>query len=272
MHALACQDETHKHGTFFDELPIGGGCFSLIDLETNMVLNSGIVRIPTRSITLLHSTMAEGETGLTAMATLVLNVIDGIITTTQNESVAISTDSQALYIIVKNLVSTQATISEVLRSKSNFLSESFLHATWNGKLINITLIWMWDHNEHDQPYNSDKFQNIITKENFSTDLGASLACALVPHNPPHLESILDDYGSCADFRANTSTPGLGLPLSFSLQGPNCHHATRETFERIQSARNLGLSKGGNAKCSTLPRLILAGQIDVPASHKLRELV
>ncbi len=83
-----------------------------------------------------------------------------------------------------------------------------------------------------------------------------------------LEGIQDYYGSCADFRANTSTtstPGLGLPLSFSLQGLNCHHATRETFERIQSARNLGLSKGYNAEFSTLPRLILAGQIDVPAT-------
>jgi hypothetical protein len=79
-----------QHGIFFDELPAGGGSFVLMDLNTNEIVKTGWMRIPSASTTLLHSTSAEPET---ARRAALISILDKIIP--PGKSVMISTDSQA---------------------------------------------------------------------------------------------------------------------------------------------------------------------------------
>ena len=91
FHILSALDGK-QHGYFFDELPTAGGSFVLLNLQTNSVVKSGIIRIPNRSTTPLHSTIGEAET-------CIRGILESMLTEPsipEGSSLLVSTDSKSL--------------------------------------------------------------------------------------------------------------------------------------------------------------------------------
>ena len=90
----------------------------------------------------------------------------------ENSTVLISTDSQALYKIFKSLIENTATVSEILKSPSGHMAESFRHIIWNGRSRGISITLTWKHNEHSESYDSDDSQDLEVRNNHIADKGA----------------------------------------------------------------------------------------------------
>jgi hypothetical protein len=254
-----------QHGIFFDELPIGGGSFVLVDLRSNEVVKTGWIRIPSTSTTLLHSTSAETETARVGvlLSLLDLNIPKGC-------SILISTDSQAFAKTYDNLIGGSPTVSESLKSKSGHEAESFRSVTRVGAQQDTLVTLRWNHHERTRIISDSGFQTLEVRLNFVNDYGADFGKKLLNTNPDSPVPITEDFGSSGDRRAHRPSQGLYYPLLFTYKGLIMHTITKAFIAELQSARNLILESEPGSMSGTLARHIRNGNVDAKLSAEYRE--
>ena len=140
------------------------------------------------------------------------------------------------------------------------------------KKLNLKIRMSWQSNHHDEPYDSDNFQDHTKKCNHIVDGGASSGRDSVPQDPPTLPAIKCDYGSRADARSSPARPGHGHAVTLSFQHLNASDITKEEICQIQSARQLEYLSSGDNAIGTTARHIIANRADPASTCRLKESV
>jgi len=249
-----------QHGIFFDELPAGGGSFVLMDLNTNEIVKTGWMRVPSTSTTLLHSTSAETET---ARRAILRSIIDKNIP--PGKSIMISTDSQAFEKTFHSLITGSPTVSQSLKSNSGHEAETFRTIIKLGKAQGSDIGLQWTHHERTRPIDDSGFQSLEVRMNFVNDFGADFGKKLKSCDA----DIPEDFGSSGDHRAHRPIIGSYYPIIFTFQGLTIHHITKQFISEIQSARNLILLSDPDSQSGTVTRHIRNGRIDPSLSSEFR---
>ena len=142
----------------------------------------------------------------------------------------------------------------------------------SSKHLNLKISMSWQSNHHDEPYDSDNFQDHTKKCNQIVDEGASSGRDFVSQDPQPLPAIKQDFGSRADARSSPARPGHGHVVTLAFQHLNASDVTKKDVSEIQSARLIEFLSSGDNAIGTTARHLIANRVDPVLTCSLRDSV
>ena len=171
------------------------------------------------------------------------------------------TDSKATILMREKLVLRTPTLTEEKKSNLGDIAATMRSIMASASAVHHTHTIDHVKAEHDLPFNSVEHLDLFRQMNKAVDAGAEEGRTY--HPGEH-----QDFGSCADARADPPTPGTGFPISWTRNGLNASPSLKDMSFAFLAAQNLHhLTLGGTI--GIVPRLVTAGKVASKLNQSLQ---